>query len=323
MMAALIGGERNPTALAQLARGRMRARIGALQEAFTGHFTDHHGSCWARCWPGSTRWTPTSLSWTPGSRRWSSLSPQAAERLDEIPGVGPVAAAIIIAEIGIDMTRFPTAGHLASWAKFAPGVKESAGQEERQRLDRARQPLPSPRPGRGRRRTGPDRHLPRRALPADRPPPRQEKSIVAIGRSILVIIWHLLSDPEARYNDLGSDYYDNRINPDAKQTQPHPPTRSTRLQSHPRTRRLTKQLHPSPAPLRSAGHCRTPSNSPIFGLEASGSLRVIKAAQRPDHGSAQATVDQCGCCTSVLHCSGRRAKLGGGDSRAVSALGQG
>jgi transposase len=54
----------------------------------------------------------------------------AAERLDEIPGIGPVAAAIIIAEIGTGMTRFPTAGHLASWAKFAPGVKESAGKKK-------------------------------------------------------------------------------------------------------------------------------------------------------------------------------------------------
>ena len=73
------------------------------------------------------------------------------------------------------MTRFPTAAHLCSWARFAPGVKESAGQEEGQRLHRARQPLPGPGPGRGRRRRRQDRHLPRRALPADRPPPRQEE----------------------------------------------------------------------------------------------------------------------------------------------------
>ena len=51
----------------------------------------------------------------------------AARQLDEIPGIGRIAAAVIIAEIGIDMSRFPTPGHLVSWAKFAPGVKESAG----------------------------------------------------------------------------------------------------------------------------------------------------------------------------------------------------
>jgi len=53
-----------------------------------------------------------------------------AQRLDEIPGIGPVAAAIITAEIGVDMSRFPTAGHLASWAKFAPGIKSSAGKNK-------------------------------------------------------------------------------------------------------------------------------------------------------------------------------------------------
>jgi transposase len=54
----------------------------------------------------------------------------AAERLDEVTGIGPVAAAVIIAEIGTDMTRFPTSGHLVSWAKYAPGVKESAGKKK-------------------------------------------------------------------------------------------------------------------------------------------------------------------------------------------------
>jgi transposase len=54
----------------------------------------------------------------------------AVARLDEVPGIGPVAAAAIIAEIGADMSRFPTQGHLASWAKFTPGVKESAGKNK-------------------------------------------------------------------------------------------------------------------------------------------------------------------------------------------------
>jgi transposase len=56
--------------------------------------------------------------------------PHAIERLDEIPGIGPIAAAVILTEIGLDMTRFPTAGHLVSWARFAPGIKESAGKKK-------------------------------------------------------------------------------------------------------------------------------------------------------------------------------------------------
>ena len=66
------------------------------------------------------RSTPTSPPSRPGSRTQIAPFAEAAARLDEIPGVGPVAAQVIIAEIGIDMTRFPTAAHLASWAKFAP-----------------------------------------------------------------------------------------------------------------------------------------------------------------------------------------------------------
>lgn len=75
----------------------------------------------------------------------------AAERLDEIPGIGRIAAAIIIAEIGTDMTRFPTAAHLASWAKFTPGVKESAG-KKKAGVHRPRQRLPGPGPQRSRRK---------------------------------------------------------------------------------------------------------------------------------------------------------------------------
>jgi transposase len=141
---------------------------------------------------------------------------QALERLDEIPGIGPTAAAVIIAEIGLDMSRFPTAGHLASWAKFAPGVKESAGKKK----------------GRGTTGHG-NRYLARvlgeAAVGAARTDTflgeryrriarhrGKKKAIVAVGRSILVIVWHLLNDPDARFQDLGSDYYTRRIDPERR-----------------------------------------------------------------------------------------------------------
>ena len=85
-----------------------------------------------------------------------------------------------------------------------------------QRHHRTRQPLPGPGAGRSRRRRRQDRHLPRRTLPADRETARQEKAIVAVGRSILVIVWHLLADPDARYHDLGADFYDTRLGPERK-----------------------------------------------------------------------------------------------------------
>lgn len=121
----------------------MRAKIPALEEAFTGRFTGHHAFLLARM-----------LARIDGidadiaeldARIGAMIAPfaQAAARLDEIPGIGPVASAIIIAEIGLDMTRFPTAQHLCSWAKFAPGGEGVRWEEERQGLHRARQLLPS------------------------------------------------------------------------------------------------------------------------------------------------------------------------------------
>ena len=118
----------------------------------------------------------------------------------------------MIGEIGVDMTRLPTPGHLASWARYAPGVKESAGKKKGRAAT-----------GRGNRYLA--RILGEAAVAAGKTDTflgeryrrltrrrGKQKAMVAVGRSMLVIIWHLLSDPEARYSDLGSDFYDKRIN---------------------------------------------------------------------------------------------------------------
>jgi transposase len=140
----------------------------------------------------------------------------AAARLDEIPGIGPVAAAIIIAETGTDMTRFPTAGHLASRAKFAPGVKESAGKKKGGGSTGHGNRYLARVPGAavtGAART--DTFLGERYRRIARRR-GSKKAIVATGRSILVIRWHLHSDPDARYTDLGSDFYDTKISPERR-----------------------------------------------------------------------------------------------------------
>jgi hypothetical protein len=127
MLAALLAGERDPKVLAELARGRMRAKRSVLEEAFTGHFTDHHGFLLARM---LARVDALDADIAELDRKLEELIAPfmaAADRLDEITGVGRTAACVIIAEIGTDMGRFPTPGHLASWARFAPGVKQSAG----------------------------------------------------------------------------------------------------------------------------------------------------------------------------------------------------
>src|SRR6202171_4152335 len=127
MMAALIAGERDPKVLAQLARARMRAKIDLLEEAFNGHFDNHHAFLLTRML-GRIDTIDADIA-AVDTQIEAYLAPfaSAAARLDDIPGIGPVAAAIILAEVGVDMSRFPTAGHLCSWAKFSPGICSSAG----------------------------------------------------------------------------------------------------------------------------------------------------------------------------------------------------
>lgn len=216
MMAALIAGERDPKVLAQMARSRMRAKISALEEAFTGHFDEHHRFLLARMLDRVDGINADIAA--VDAQIEAQLAPfeAAAERLDEIPGIGTVAAAIIIAEIGLDMSRFPTAGHLCSWAKFSPGIKSSAGKNK----------------GNGSTGHG-NRYLARilgeaavtagktntflgaryRRLVRRR---GKKRAVVAIGRSILVIIWHLLQDSDIRFHDLGADHFARNINPDTK-----------------------------------------------------------------------------------------------------------
>ena len=214
MMRALIGGQRDPKVLAQLARSRMRGKISLLEEAFVGHFSDHHGFLLNKM---LTRVEAIEADITDVETHIEAqIAPfaRAVERLDEIPGVGRATAHTIIAEIGLDMSRFPTPAHLASWASFTPIAKESAGKKKGKNstghgnsylarsLGEAAVAASKTRTFLGERY----RRIARRR--------GAKKAIVAVGRSILVIVWHLLSDPDARYRDLGADFYDNRINPE-------------------------------------------------------------------------------------------------------------
>jgi transposase len=211
MMAALIAGERNPKALAQLARARMRAKITALEEAFTGHFTGHHAFLLGKMLARVDQLDADIAELNAKIEELITPHAAAVARLDEIPGVGPVAAAAIIAEIGVDMSRFPTAGHLASWAKFTPGVKESAGKKKGSGATGHGDPYLARILGEaavGASKT--DTFLGERYRRIARRRGKK-KAIVAVGRSILVIIWHLLSDPESRFTDLGPGFYDSRI----------------------------------------------------------------------------------------------------------------
>ena len=216
MMAALIGGQSDPTALAQLARGRMRAKISLLEEAFTGHFTDHHRFLLGTMLGRVDALDADIAELDAAIEELIAPFAPAVDTLDEIPGVGTTAARVIIAEVGVDMSRFPTAAHLASWARFAPGVKESAGKKKgngttghgNRYLARA---LGEAAVAAGQTHTFLGERYRRIARRRGK-----KQAIVALGRSILVIVWHLLSDPEARFHDLGPDFYDTRIGPERK-----------------------------------------------------------------------------------------------------------
>src|SRR5690606_9968341 len=129
MMAALIAGQRDPKQLAQLARSSLRRKISVLEEAFIGHFTDHHAVLLAKMLARIDAIEADLADVAAQIEVYIAPFAQAVTRLEQIPGVGKVAARAIIAEIGVDMSRFPTPAHLSSWSRFSPKVKESAGRK--------------------------------------------------------------------------------------------------------------------------------------------------------------------------------------------------
>jgi transposase len=216
MLAALVAGERNPKVLAQLARRTMRRKITVLEEAFTGYFTEHHAFLLARMLARVDAITADIAGLD--TRIEAEIAPfgEAVRKIDEVPGISLAAAHAIIAETGLDMTRFPTAGHLVSWAKYAPGVSESAGKKKGKNAtghgnSYLARILGNAAAAAGRTDTFLGERYRRIARRRG-----AKKANVAIGRSILVILWHLLSDPEARFYDLGPDFYATRADPDRR-----------------------------------------------------------------------------------------------------------
>src|SRR5688572_13204445 len=212
-MTALIAGERDPAVLAGLARGRLRAKSDALTEALTGRFTAHHAFLLGQMLKRIDAISADIA--TVQERIDAQIAPfaQAVTRLVEIPGGGRTAAQTIVAEIGLDMSRFPTPAHLASWARFAPGVSESAGRKKGNAGT-----------GHGNRYLA--RALGEAAIGASRTDTflgeryrriarrrGKKRAIVAGGRSILMMIWALLSEDDAHFIDPDPDHYGSRTNP--------------------------------------------------------------------------------------------------------------
>jgi transposase len=214
MMAALLAGDRDPKLLAQLARARMRAKIPLLEEAFVGRFTAHHAFLLRTM---LARIDATGVDIAAVETQIEELVSPFADtvaRLDEITGVGVTAAHVIIAEIGADMTRFPTARHLCSWARFTPVIAQSAGRAKTRAATGHGNPYLAAILGEAAvaaSRTDTFLGARYRRIARRR---GKKKAVVAVARSILVIIWQLLSNPDTRFHDLGPDFHDNHTNPE-------------------------------------------------------------------------------------------------------------
>jgi len=213
IMEALIGGVRDPKALAELARGRARMKISALTEALDGAdtFTDHHAFVLRMMLDNIDRLTAQIDKLSAQIEELIAPFERQAAQLDAVPGIGPTGAQDLIAEIGVDMRVFPTAGHLVSWAKYCPQVKQSAGKRKGRNAT-----------GRGNRYLA--GMLGEAAVTAGRTQTRigaryrrlakrrgQPKAQVAVGNTMLTIAHALLSDPAADYHDLGVDYYEAKM----------------------------------------------------------------------------------------------------------------
>ena len=231
MLSELAAGATDPQALAGLAKGRLRNKMKYLEAALSGTVDEHHRFILAQQLghidfldeqieamsrqisqhleqmgqPQSDDDDPSRSSEAEQPLSWSA----AVELLDTIPGVDRRTAEIVLAEIGLDMSQFPTADDLTSWAGFAPGNHQSGGKRYSGRTTKGNRPIGAAlnQAAWAASRTK-DTFLKARyhRLAARR---GKKRAIVALGRSILVSIWHMLSRREP-YQDLGADYYDQR-----------------------------------------------------------------------------------------------------------------
>jgi transposase len=210
MLEALIAGQRDPAVLAQLARASMRRKIAVLREALDGFFTDHHGRILRMMLDNIDRLSAQIA--TLDAAIEEAVAPFATQvrQLDEITGAGATVAQELIAEIGVDITRFPSAAHLVSWAKFCPQVHESAGRRKHTARSKGNPWLAGTLGNIAAAAARTDSFLGARYRRLARRRGKQ-KAIVAVGNSVLAIVYHLLAEPAARFHDLGASYYDSRI----------------------------------------------------------------------------------------------------------------
>jgi transposase len=215
MLRALVSGERDPEVLAELAKGTLRNKIPLLRQALHGRFSGHHAFLVRLALDHLEQLEAMIASLDVEVDRVIAPFVKARDHLDTITGVGKRAAECCIAEIGVDMTRFPTSAHLASWAGRCPGNNITGGKRR------------SGKPNGGNRWLGEVLYECAWAAARSRDSYLgaqfwrlsgrigKKKAAGAVGHSILVIAWHLLSR-DCDYEDLGKDWFTSRIDPERR-----------------------------------------------------------------------------------------------------------
>ena len=209
ILAAIVQGQSTPEAMAELARGRMRDKRELLAKALEGRVQAHHRFVLVELLGQIDSMDETIQRFNEQIEEYCRPFEEAVVLLDTIPGVGRETAEVIVSEIGTDMSRFPTAEHLASWAGVAPGNHESAGKRYSGKTTKGNKALSA-----GLNQAAHAAACTRntylsaqyRRLAARR---GKKKAIVALEHTILVIAYNLIQR-KVSYQELGGDYFDKR-----------------------------------------------------------------------------------------------------------------
>jgi len=213
MLEALVAGSHDPAVLAELARGQLRRKLPQLQAALEGRFSSHHALLVSEVLSLLDYLDESIGRLSVEIDRVIAPFAEHRDRLASAPGIDKRMAEAIIGEIGVDMTRFPTAAHLASWAGMCPGQHESAGKARHGTARHGNSWL--------------QRHLAMAALSARRTKGTyvsaqyhrlagrrgKLRARKAVGHTLLVGIWHMLAE-NVEWNELGNDYFDRRQTPE-------------------------------------------------------------------------------------------------------------
>ncbi len=209
MLDAILGGTTDPAVLADLAKGKLRRKLPALREALATRFRAHHQLLLAQALAKLDFLDETIATLTEAIDRVVAPFENTLARLDTIPGVDRKGAVSLVAETGGDMSRFPSAGHLCSWAAVCPGQNESAGKRRSGRTRRGNRFLRATLVESGlaaSRANGTALQARYNRVKRHR---GHKKAVVAVGHQILEIAFYIMRDG-LTYRELGADYFDRR-----------------------------------------------------------------------------------------------------------------